>query len=342
IEVTRLIAANSEVRKQVREETKWSEKEASGLVLKFDEPVPDPGGLAEFRMNYFGRPTPIHQQAAVAALEDFTNNYVFIFGPTGMGKDTLSGDYAAWRLCPDRTGLRCGWVMKTGPKAARRLGRLGRYMTDPVAIRRAPDRTPGGAKPSRSLIDDYGPFKWEPGMVWEDGTEVHRPAWASDQMYFVRAVAPEQDPNWQAIGVEQSVYGDRIDEGVCSDIFDLENQKSPTERANQIRWFNGTFHSRLDEAGRLVMIGTWLPIEHNYEPILERYTADARVLKVDRYGPGTYTKYSNGVAVVIVKAITQHPDTGEDVSYWPDRFPLEDPLVSPDERRRVVADTLSD
>ncbi len=342
LEVGELMATNAGLRKKERVESKWANKVEAGLVLNFEAEIPDPGGLVSFRWDYFGRPTPIHQRGAVKALEDLTNLYVFIFGPTGMGKDTLTGDYAAWRVCPDRSGLRCAWIMKTGPKAARRLQRLGRYMTDPVSIREAPERTPGGQRPSKSLIEDFGPFRWESGMAWEDGTEAHRPEWRKDQFYFVRSIAPEQDPNWQAVGVEQALYGDRIDEAVCSDMFDLDNQKSPTERANQLRTFNGTLHSRLDESGRLVIAGTWLPIEHNYETILETYTADARVVKTEVDGPSVYTKYSNGVAVVIIKAINPDPVTGEEVSYWPEKFPLDDFLESPDEDDQVDADELTD
>ena len=67
--VKALLEVNTEKRKTGREEKKWTEKEEAGLVLDFDSPIPDPGGLVAFRWDYFGRPTPIHQQGAVKALE---------------------------------------------------------------------------------------------------------------------------------------------------------------------------------------------------------------------------------------------------------------------------------
>lgn len=279
--------------------------------------------LATFRMEYFGRPTPPHQQAAVKALEDMTNNYVFIFGPTGMGKDTLAGDYVAWEVAPDTQGKRVAWFMESEDFSARRLERLARYMTDPKAYDHKPIKTPGGAKPTRTLIDDYGPFRWEKNMRHPDGTKVERTQWDRLRKYFVRVQAPEQDPNLWATGVGGSTYGSRIDVCVCSDIFTLDNQRSPTVRRTQYSWIEGTLDTRLDEDGRLVVIGTMLPIENNYERMLDEYTANARVVDEQQIGPGRYVKYSNGVAVVIVKAIQYNPDTGAEESYWPERFPLD-------------------
>lgn len=325
---------NQSIRRRTRELEQRAEAEASGLILPYDKPVPDPGRLADFRWKYFGRPTPPHMETAVMALEDLTNLYVFIYGPTGMGKDTLAMDYAAWRQAPDRTGRRITTIMKTAQKAERRLVRMSRYLTDPSVYRTAPDRTPGGQKPTGSLIEDYGPFRWQPGMEWEDGTEVKRLPWNSDGLFFVYSGTPEQDPNWQALGVGGALQGDRVDEAILSDIFDLENQQSPTERRKQLDWTNGILHSRLDDAGRLVVLGNWLHIPNNYEEILSRYLEDAQVVERHTIGPGTYTKYNNGVAVVIIKAIYTDPDTGEDRSYWPGRFPLHDQLVSPQRKTR--------
>lgn len=326
-----LIAANQRARAQVRQVEREADLETSGLKLPFKRTMPPPVGLAEFRWTYFGQPTPLHLQAPTRALEDLTNNYVFIFGPTGMGKDTLAVQYAAWRQCPDITGRRITTIMKTQPKAIRRMQRIGRYLTDPSVYREPPERTPDGQVPTRSLIDDYGPFKWEPGMVWEDGTEVERLPWNILGLYFLYSGGgAEQDPSWQALGVEGALQGDRVDEAILSDIFDLENQKSPTSRQDQLNWTNGILHSRLDELGRMVMLGNWLHIPHNYEEILANYLADASVVHREQVGPSTYTKYDNGVAVVIIKAVYEDPDTGDELSYWPERFPLDDAIISPD------------
>lgn len=338
-ECSRLIELNKKARQQVREQERQDELEKRGLVLPVKRSLPEPMGLVDFRWTYFGQPTPRHLRLPCAALEDLTNLYVFIFGPTGMGKDTLAGQYAAWRQVPDETGLKVTSIMKTGPKAWRRQQRIGRYLTDPSVYREMPEKTPDGQKPTRSLIDDYGPFKWEPGMMWEDGTPVSKLTWSQqDGYYFLYSGGgAEQDPNWQAVGIEGAIQGDRIDEAILSDIFDLENQKSPTGKQTQLNWVNGILHSRLDDAGRMVMIGNWMHIPHNYEEILSNYLTDANVLEVIEDGPAVYTKYDNGVAKVIIKAIWED-DEGNEQSYWPDRFPLDDHLESPSGDQRIVLD----
>ena len=317
---------------RIREAT-LDRKEGSDLVLRRGGERADRGSLTDFRMRYFGRPTPPHQELMVEALEDRSNQYVFILGPTGMGKDTSASDYLAWEICPDQKGIRGAWFMEAGDMSERRFSRLGRYLTDPTIYDYAPEKTPGGRKPEGSLITDYGPFRWRPGMVHPDGSPVDRPKWTSNEMYFVNVVAPEQDPNLWATGVKGATYGSRIDFCVCSDIFTLENQESPTERARQLSWVKRTLDTRLDETGRLVVIGTMLPVENNYELMIADYTAGARVIHTETRSHATYTKYSNGTAVVIIKAVVADPNSGVEVSYWPERAPLEDYLMLGDEIR---------
>lgn len=334
--VERRLAAEHEshrVRKMV-------DKRVEGLVYDPTRDVPDRGTLKDFRLNYFGRPTPIHQAAPVKALQDRSNRNVFIFGPTGMGKDTLAGDYVAYEVAPDRAGFRAAWFMENDDFSRRRMRRLARYLTDPSVYEQAPARTPGARVPARSLIDDYGPFRWRAGMVDADGNEVERTAWTTQTMYFLQSVAPEADPNLWATGLGGATYGSRIDLAVISDPFTTENQASPTVRGDQYTFLEGTLDTRLDEDGRLVVIGTMLPVENNYERMLEAYVGDARVVSEEAIGPGVYTKYANGTAVVIVKAINVDAETGEESSYWEDRFPLDDHLVH--RGRRIPVDELTD
>jgi hypothetical protein len=341
VEVGRLMARNRKARDQALALEREQRRREKGLILTDDE-IPDPGTFAEFRWKYFGRPTVRHQQLVCEALEDESNLYVFIFGPTGMGKDTIAGDYVAYKSAPDRTGLRVAWFMEAEDMSARRMSRLEKYLVDPAVYRKLPEKTPDGQIPTATLIGDYGPFKWEPDMVWADGSEVMKTRWSQHEKYYVRTVAPEQDPNLWATGVEGSTYGSRINLCVCSDIFTMENQVSPTNRANQYRWLDGTLDTRLDEDGRLIIIGTWLPIEHNYEKILENYLADARVLLEKRDGPAVYRKYSSGVATVFIEAIWVNPETGEEESYWPERFPMGDALTNKKTGEVVPVDELSD
>lgn len=325
--MTTQVAANEVARKVAAEVRRKKVREERRVLIERDRGVPDRGGLADFRWKYFGRPTLAHQELAVEALEDYTNLYVFIYGPPGMGKDTLAGDYCAWEAAPDRSGKTVAWFMESSDFSQRRFGRLGQYLVDPKAYDRPPSKTPGGQTPTASLITDFGPFKWSPEMEWPDGTKVAKKPWTAHSKYFVQVDAPEQDPNLWATGIGGSTYGSRIKVCVCSDIFTLENQRSPTERVGSYEWVTGTLDTRLDDDGRLVVLGTMLDIENNYERMEEDYTAGARVVYQKEHESGVLTKYSNGVCIVRIAAIWVGED-GEERSFWPDMFPLDDILVS--------------
>lgn len=336
------MGVNARARAQLDEARRREVLATAGKVAG-QAPRPPRGSLSDFKMRYFGRPTPPHQELIHEALEDYTNLYVFIFGPPGMGKDTTAGDYCAWEAAPDTAGKTVAWFMESKDFSERRFSRLDQYLTDPRAYANKPSKTPGGRKPEGSLITDYGPFKWEAGMVWPDGSEVRKKSWSAHSKYFVEVDAPEQDPNLWATGVQGSTYGSRIKTCVCSDIFTKENQESPTERERSYTWTTGTLDTRLDDDGRLVVIGTMLPIENNYERLLDDYTEGARVV-YEKQGPtphSTLVKYSNGVAVVKVKAIAADPETGEETSFWPDMFPLHDTLVTHGGKKLWNVDELS-
>jgi hypothetical protein len=338
-EVDRLLEANQAARSAAsaaRRQTKESLHAAQGLAVDLSRPVPPRPSLVDFRRDVLGRPTPLHQQLVAEALDDPTNLYTFIFGPTGMGKDTIAGDFVLQQVMPDREGLRVAWFMESEDFSRRRMMRLARYLTDEQVYRVRPAKTPGGQVPTVNGIETWGPFKWEKGMVGPDGKAVERPQWTKNAMYFLSSQAPEADPNLWATGVGGATFGARIDLAVLSDVFTVENQRSPTERQSQYGWIEGTLDTRLDENGRMVVIGTMLPDANNYERFLTEYTADALVLSERTVGPATYTKYSNGVAVVMVRAIYPDPESGEPRSYWPERFPLEDTIIV-DGREFVVA-----
>lgn len=315
----------------IRRDVKQRARIAEGVSTTFDpqrsrRPVP---GIVQFRHEYIGRPTPEHQMPIVKAWEDETNLGVIVLAPPGAGKDTLAGDIV---LRESVTGYnRVAWLMASSEFSQRRLSeRIAPYLTDPRAYDVAP-RGPGCHKPTRSLIDDYGPFAWKSGMCYPDGARVPQPTWTKSAMYFLGRET-EADPNLWATGVEGALYGARIDRAITSDIFTAENQGSPAIRASQLAWMNGTFLSRLDEAGRFLHIGTRVsPVDNNGE-LLTSYIGDASVVDQDGY----YTQYANGIATVIYPAIIIDPD-GNEQSYWPERFPLESRLVLGDEEH-VVAD----
>lgn len=296
----------------------------SGLLFDDQRDMPPKGSFAEWRVKYIGRQVEEHQREVVQALEDRSNLIVITLLPPGAGKDTTAGDWLLYEVCDNRE-LRSAWIMKGESFARRRLSnRLDPYLTDRNTYRNAP---PGASSvmPTGNLLDDYGPYKFKKGMVDRAGQPAEPTIWTQNEMYFLKTGAPEADPNLWATGMQGQLYGSRIDLLVMSDVFDRENQKNPTARADQLDWVFGTALSRLDESGRLIVLGTRVLPGDNYEEMIAKLVGDAPVIHQGRH----YTKYANGVAVVIVPAI-ERDDEGEEQSYWPGKFAMDDYFDLPD------------
>ena len=308
---------------------------AAEIETVFDPYAPQrrPPTLTEGRMLYIGRPVLPHQQPIFRAWEDRTNLSVIVLGPPGSGKDTTAGDIVLLEAAFDRN-KRVAWIMESAEFSIRRLGeRISPYLVD----KRIYDLTPPGPgcrKPTRSLIEDFGPFAWRTGMRYPGGDRIPAPTWTKHSMYFLGRDS-EADPNLWATGIGGALYGSRIDTAVTSDIFTPENQGSPVVRADQMGWLFGTFFSRLDEGGRFLHLGTRVGPNDNNVELLRRLIGEAEIVEQDGY----YTKYANGVAVVVFPAI-QMDDEGNEISYWPERFPLDSKLILPD-GTEFLADELS-
>jgi hypothetical protein len=293
--------------------------------------MPDKGTFTEWSRKYIGRAVELHQEELVEAYEDRSNLIIISLLPPGAGKDTKAGDFISYEICDNRD-LRAAWVMRGETFSRRRVAeRIDPYFTDPKTYRNAP---PGitSTVPTASLIEDYGPFKFRKGMVDRDGKKCEPTTWTKQEIYFLKTGAPEADPNLWATGMEGQMYGSRVDLMVMSDVFDRENQLTVTKRESQYAWVMGTAMSRLDEAGRLIILGTRCLPGDNYERLINTMVGEAPVVYQGRH----YTKYANGVAVVIMPAI-EYNDEGEEVSYWPDKFPLDSHFELPD-GTRILAD----
>lgn len=306
--------------------------------VSLDKPRPDKGSFAEWRRKYTGRIVEKHQEGFVAAFEDRTNQKILWLAPTGAGKDTTAGDVCMYVTCDDWT-QRAAWLMENENFSRRRIAeRIKPYFEDS----RVYDQKPLGinsVKPSASLIADYGPFTWEKGMRFVDGTPVPRNTWTKNELYFMRGMGEsEADPNLWASGLGGASYGARITFLVLSDPFTFENQSSPTQRAQQRALLEegGTIATRLDGSGRTLVLGTRVAEWDNYGEWMKSWTQNARVIDHQEFWATDYYKYSNGVAVVITRAIVENED-GEEVSFWPDNpeFPL-DSYLELDGKRYLV------
>lgn len=301
------------------------EKLSKLTIVDPTKPTPPKGDFTTWRRKYLGRGVEDHQVPLVTALEDRTNTRIICLLPPGSGKDTTAGDWLLYELCDDRTGKRTAWMMESDDFARRRLTRLQSYLTDRNVYSYAP-LGPTSSIPTHNLIDDYGPFAWEPGMVYADGTKVNRPTWTQNKIYLLQATAPEADPSLWATGIGGATYGSRIGELILSDAFTIENQKSPMVRAEQMQFIKGTLRSRFDGRGRLVVIGTRTGPDSrcNYIELLKYFTGNSRIIRQE----GAYHKYANGTAVIIHPAIL-YDENGIERSYWPEHFPLRTVITLP-------------
>ena len=291
--------------------------------------------FTEFRRRIIGRPVPAHQVPVVDAWEDRTNQTVIWLAPPSGGKDTTAGDFVLHGAVNRRT--RMAWLMENSNFSKRRLGRLEQYLYDKRAYVRptGPDCT----KPTDTLMESFGRFKWEPDLYYPDETKVAKTKWNQNEIYFIGR-DNEADPNLWATGIDGALYGARIDEAVMSDIFTRENQWSATERAKQIDLIFGTLWSRLDDNGRALFINTRVASFDNMTVVMDRLIGDSPEVRFEDHGHTTMTKFANGVALIVTKAIWQD-ESGEDCSYWPERFSLESYLESKDGSERVDVKDLS-
>lgn len=305
-----------------------------------DRDMPAKGPFADWRKRYIGRVTDMLGQAIADAMLDTTSRVTFVHAPPGGGKDTTVGDVVLYLKCDDTDYTRVAWIMENDNQAVRRIGeRLEPYLTDTMTYRQAPPG-PTSVKPESSLIEDFGPFAWEKGMEYPDGTPVQRTTWTKHELRFLQsAAAPEADPDLWATGMGAALYGARVDLMIWSDLFTKENQQNPTTREQQFDWVKLTANSRLDATGRLVSIHTRVGADDNQGRLMEHYIGDAQVYDTKQNGPITVTRYVNGVTVVTCKAIWIDDD-GQERSFSPERFPLDDQWQLPG-GERVPAEELT-
>jgi len=299
-------------------------------LIRVDKPVP-----SEFRARYVGRPIPAHQQPVFDAWEDKTNQMVIWLAPTGAGKDTTAGDFVVAESLDRRT--RVAWVMENQTFSRRRVQRMERYFWDMTAYTRP--EGPDTHDPQAMLMEDYGTFRWKKGLKYPDGTPVPQTKWTQDEIYFVGR-ENEADPNIWATSIEGAMYGSRIDVAVLSDIFTQRNQATPGVRDTQMDWLFGTFMSRLDDAGRALFLGTRVGPWDNWGRLIERVTADIPIMATSETTHTSVTKYSNGICVIITKAIGVD-DEGRERVYWPERFELESYFQKPKTKTRRYISSLT-
>jgi hypothetical protein len=123
----------------------------------------------------------------------------------------------------------------------------------------------------------------------------------TDSFFTVRRQVYSKDPTVQALGIDGSPAGSRIDILIIDDVLDLENTISPTERKRVLRRIRGAFLDRLSSDGTVIFLtNAWHPEDaaHIFEKESDRGESDWMVVRF--------------------------PVVAEDeVLSWPDKWPVE-------------------
>lgn len=255
----------------------------TGTLVAWEYPDITRMSFAEFVRIYAGFTLAPHQVLMAAALEDPLAKVVLILGHPESGKSTLiSLWYVLYKLAqnPD---IRIAIVTKNTEKAEDLLTRIKRYLTEDHLY----DDTPG------NLIKDFGGWKAPHGEY----------KWSATQITVKHRMSGERDPSIQALGLQKTIYGARLDLLILDDALVMENQQSETTRNRIDAWFDGEARSRAMR-GQVVVNGT-------------------RLLPQDLYGQWKKAWESNRLfRQVIIPAII-HEYTEDEQVTWEDYWTLD-------------------
>lgn len=203
-----------------------------------------------WRKKYLGIDTPWHQQQWVDLLEGRdprdlheaqtyhpgSRNRILINCPPHHGKTiAITVDHTVYRLCMDPSFRVL--VISAGSSLAKDfIFGIKQRLTSPDFV---------------DLQKAYAP---------EGGWEATAESWTEEKIVFgtdVRAQGSrgshEKDANVMALGMRSKVYGRRADLIIVDDGVDGTNVG---EHAKQIKWLRREVESRLDQGGKLLVVGT--------------------------------------------------------------------------------------
>lgn len=202
-------------------------------------------GFAEFRSKYLKTETFWHQLQWVDLLEGnpprdlhqaqtyqpAKRNRLLVNTPPFHAKSsTLTVDYTVYRLCMD-PGFRVLIISAGSTLAKDFLFAIKERLTSPDFL---------------EMQKAYAP---------EGGWEATAESWSESRIVFGmdHRDGHEKDPNVQAVGMRSKIYGKRADLIIVDDGVDETNVN---EYEKQIKWLRRTVESRLEAAGKMLVIGT--------------------------------------------------------------------------------------
>jgi hypothetical protein len=219
-------------------------------------------------------------------------NRILVNTPPNHGKSiTLTVDYVVYRLCMDPS-FRVAIISAGSELAEDFLFGIKQRLTSPDFL---------------EMQLAYAP---------EGGWEATAESWTAKKIVFSQAHRAtgsqkfhEKDANVLALGVRSKVYGRRLDLAIVDDAVDTTNV---SEHAKQLKWIRTMVESRLEQGGKLIVIGT-------------------RVAPIDLYSellnPANYANGQVAWTYMASPAILVEGETPEEhVTLWPrQKHPWVDP-----------------
>ncbi len=145
------------------------------------------------------------------------------------GKTTQIGILRVLWLLGNNPGLRIAVVSKTKPNAVKTTRAIKEYI-----------------EKSEELAEVFPELI--PGEKW------------AEDAFIVRRATYSRDPSIQAVGLDGTIIGSRVDVLVFDDILDLENTMTPAERKKALKRIKAKFLDRLTAGGRaLFLTNAWHP-----------------------------------------------------------------------------------
>lgn len=162
--------------------------------------------------------------------ESGDQNFVVVNTPPGHGKSTtITQNYVTYRICEDPS-VRILVVSKTQGMAKKFLHAVQQRLT---------------GRAYSDLIRDFAP---EGGFDKGQGAK-----WRADQIYVGGNDSGEKDPTVEAVGIGGHIYGARADLIILDDCVTLDNVGAVE---SQIDWIQQEVMSRVDDYGRMIVVGT--------------------------------------------------------------------------------------
>ena len=135
--------------------------------------------------------------------------------------------------------------------------------------------------------------------IW--GSFIGRPRWTNNQLYIRQRTRPRSDPTLTALGIGSSkTTGLHPDWIILDDVADYLNSWTHGSRLKVRGWLANTLRGIAQPHTKI----WWMNTPYHPEDIIE-------------------SQRSRGIKVFCMPAIIRDKRTGEEVSFWPEFFPLE-------------------